>query len=256
SLDKKPKEGILKKPAQHPPLSRNSSLSRSTLSPKGNNRPNCVKKTSRNVSPCDNSLMTGSLNLPNRSLPDSFQRRKMYDPAKSVQADKEKKQKEMENKKVLASNSANDFNDFDSMSESSYNSLPHQQIDSSNQTYEKILQSTLQRLCIRLIQMSTGVLDKIGDNRVNLCDSVQCLNSCSELERMQILTKLVNNMQVIHDNMQMMDHTLSNQKMEDSYIKELTKIRQEVDLLKQTARRSPSNQSARSSLLNNSFETN
>lgn len=53
-----------------------------------------------------------------------------------------------------------------------------------------------------------------------------------------------------------MDQLLSNQKMEDSYIKELTKIRHEVDLLKQTACRSPSNQSARSSLLNNSFETN
>lgn len=133
SLDKKPKEGILKKPAQS--MSRNSSLSRSTLTPKtsNNTRPNSVKKSSRNVSPCDNSLMTGSLNLPNRSLPDSFQRRKMYDPAKSVQADKEKKIKELENKKALFNNSTNDFNDFDSMSESSYNSLPHQQVDTPNQ---------------------------------------------------------------------------------------------------------------------------
>lgn len=141
SLDKKPKESILKKPVT--PLSRNSSLSRSTTITKSNSKPSSVKKTtSRNVSPCDNSLiMTSSLNLPNRSsLPDSFQRRKMYDPAKSVQADRDKKFKELENnKKLLQNNSANDFNDFDSMSESSYNSLPHQQIDNSNQVFLIIL---------------------------------------------------------------------------------------------------------------------
>lgn len=134
SLEKKPKESILKKPVTS--MSRNSSLSRSTTIIKSNSKPNSVRKTSRNVSPCDNSLvMTSSLNLPNRSsLPDSFQRRKMYDPAKSVQADKDKKLKEIENnKKLLHNNSANDFNDFDSMSESSYNSLPHQQVENSNQ---------------------------------------------------------------------------------------------------------------------------
>lgn len=129
----KPKDGILKK--NTPPTGRNSSLTRSTLnSPKNNARPGSVRKSSRNPSPCENSLMTGSLNLPSGSslpinLTDSFQRRKLYDPIKSVQADKLKRQKELENKKVLQNNSANDFGDFDSMSDSSYNSLPNQQGD-------------------------------------------------------------------------------------------------------------------------------
>ncbi|CAF0791480.1 unnamed protein product [Brachionus calyciflorus] len=258
----KPKEGILKK-TPGSSTSRNSSLNRSQMGQKNNVKSNSTKKTSRNVSPCESPLMTGSLNLPSGSslpvsLNDSFQRRKMYDPLKSVQADKLKRQKEVDNNKnskIIVNNC--DYNEFDcSMSDSSYNSLPHQQIDNSNQTYEKILQSTLQRLCIRLIQMSTGVLDKIGDNRSNLCDSIQCLNGCSDLERMQILTKLVYNMQMVHDNMQIIDQTLLNQKVEDNYIKELTRIRQEVDFLKQSACLNSPNQSMRSSVLNNSFEEN
>ena len=52
------------------------------------------------------------------------------------------------------------------------------------------------------------------------------------------------------------DQTLTNQKMEDSYIKELTRIRQEVDYLKQSACITSPNQSIRSNGLNNSFETN
>ena len=52
--------------------------------------------------------------------------------------------------------------------------------------------------------MSTGVLDKIGDNSSKLNESNTLLNSIgtTELERMQQLAKLVHSMQLVHDHVQ------------------------------------------------------
>ena len=52
--------------------------------------------------------------------------------------------------------------------------------------------------------MSTGVLDKIGDNSTKSTDSNSLLNSIgnTELERMQQLAKLVHSMQLVHDHVQ------------------------------------------------------
>lgn len=52
--------------------------------------------------------------------------------------------------------------------------------------------------------MSTGVLDKIGDNSTKPTESNSLLNSIgnTELERMQQLAKLVHSMQLVHDHVQ------------------------------------------------------
>ena len=80
-------------------------------------------------------------------------------------------------------------------------------------SYEKILQSTLQRLCIRLIQMSTGVLGKIGDESCEQSNLFSNLENASELERMQQLAKLVHSMQLVHDHIQSkhLIHFISNE---------------------------------------------
>ena len=174
-------------------------------------------------------LMTTSLNLANGSmLPsnqntnanDLFKRRKNYDPIKSLEMDKLKKQQNTsvlnttnksprsnsvnldnnsdesnstssqnkrrikidinnQSKTSIASNSNHKMSESmnsitsnnDSIFESSYNpnnssfTVPIQQLANNianKENYEAIMESTLQRLCIRLIQMSTAVLDKIG----------------------------------------------------------------------------------------------
>lgn len=222
-------------------------------------------------------LMTSSLNLPSGSaLPSSaeprgsFQRRKNYDPIKAVEQEKQKK---LQMKQEAANNNNNSQKltnsvcnlqqslsknsiystendsyqsnnlDYDSMSDSSQSfSIPVQSLKaniSDKQSYEKILQSTLQRLCIRLIQMSTGVLDKIGDENsteANLFNS----GENTELERMQQLAKLVHSMQLVHDHIQIIDSSLFTAKPEEAYMKELSKIRAEVECLKQNVANSTS----------------
>lgn len=73
----------------------------------------------------------------------------------------------------------------------------------------------------------------------------------TELERMQQLAKLVSSMQLVNDHLQIIDSTLfGHSKPEDSYLKELTRIRKEVDNLKQKASLNSSNSSINSSILN------
>jgi hypothetical protein len=73
----------------------------------------------------------------------------------------------------------------------------------------------------------------------------------TELERMQQLAKLVSSMQIVNDHLQIIDSTLfGHTKPEDSYLKELTRIRKEVDSLKQKASLNSSNSSINSSILN------
>jgi len=68
-----------------------------------------------------------------------------------------------------------------------------------------MLKSTLQRLCIRLIQVSTSVMDKIGDDSNVLLD----VPDASELERMQHLTTLVHSVQKINDQMQVIEKSFT-----------------------------------------------
>ena len=102
-----------------------------------------------------------------------------------------------------------------------------------------------------------------SDNSTKLIETNSLFNNSipnTELERMQQLAKLVNSMQMVNEHIEsrayfffrtkcarlwinvmniliflVIDSTLFAPKPEESYIKELTRIRQEVDTLKQTA---------------------
>lgn len=99
--------------------------------------------SSRATSP--NRLMTNSLNLPSgASLPlnlhDSFQKRKNYDPLKSVELDKLKRQQNSAVKVSLDDHNHSLLVDDESLSESSsYTSLPYQQVDNTKQVIQVFL---------------------------------------------------------------------------------------------------------------------
>jgi hypothetical protein len=275
SIYETPKPGILKKNTSSPMTSSSTNLrsankpsvSRTTSrnsSPFTNNHHKNQNLMTNSLNLPSGSTLPQSPNKQQQTainLKESFLRRKTYDPAKAVQEEKLKRVQQAQlnllgkngsssssssstsPKKEKAANgelnrSIVEHAFDDDLLNASFSSLPAQSTNenvANKQSHEKILQSTLQRLCIRLIQMSTGVMDKIGDSSSNSTTLFNNFKPSTELERMQHLATLVNSMQLVNDHIKVIDDTLFSSNTQESYIREITRIRHEVDTLKQTA---------------------